>query len=137
MISLRGWLSRVVSSFRRPSLDDRLKNEIELHLEMATEENIARGMSPDEARHAALRSFGGIVKTREAYRETAGFPSLDALWQDVRYAVRAYRRTPGFALVVVVTLALAIGANSAIFSLLNALMLRDLPVHDPDTLVQI
>ena len=137
MISLRGWLSRVVSSFRRPWLDDRLKNEIELHLEMATDENIARGMSPDEARHAALRSFGGIVKTREAYRETAGFPSLDALWQDVRYAVRAYRRTPGFAVVVVVTLALAIGANTAIFSLLNALMLRDLPVRDPDTLVQI
>ena len=137
MISLRGWLNRVVSSLRRPSLDDRLKDEIELHLEMATDENIARGMSPDEARHAALRSFGGIVKTREAYRETAGFPSLDALWQDVRYAVRAYRRTPGFAVVVVVTLALAIGANSAIFSLLNALMLRDLPVRDPDTLVQI
>ena len=137
MISLRGWLSRVVSSFRRPSLDDRLKNEIELHLEMATEENIARGMSPDEARHAALRSFGGVVKTREAYRDTAGFPSLDALWQDVRYAVRAYRRTPGFAVVVVVTLALAIGANTAIFSLLNALVLRDLPVRDPDTLVQI
>ncbi len=136
-MSLRGWLSRVLSSFRRPSLDDRLKDEIELHLEMATNENIARGMSPDEARHAALRSFGGIVKTREAYRETAGFPSLDALWQDVRYAVRAYRRTPGFAAVVVVTLALAIGANTAIFSLLNALMLRDLPVHDPDTLVQI
>ena len=137
MISLRGWLSRVVSSFRRPWLDDRLKNEIELHLEMATDENIARGMSPDEARNAALRSFGGIVKTREAYRETAGFPTLDALWQDVRYAVRAYRRTPGFAVVIVVTLALAIGANSAIFSLLNALMLRDLPVRDPDTLVQI
>ena len=113
------------------------RTKSKLHLEMATDENIARGMSPDEARHAALRSFGGIVKTREAYRETAGFPSLDALWQDVRYAVRAYRRTPGFAVVVVVTLALAIGANSAIFSLLNALMLRDLPVRDPDTLVQI
>jgi predicted permease len=136
-MSLRGLLGRVLSSVRRPSLDDRLKDEIELHLEMATSENIARGMSPDEARHAALRSFGGIVKTREAYRETAGFPSLDALWQDVRYAVRTHSRTPGFAFVVILTLALAIGANTAIFSLLNALVLRDLPVRDPDTLVQV
>ena len=137
MMSPRGWLSRVVSSFRRPSLDDRLEDEIELHLEMATNDNIARGMPPGEARYAAIRSFGGIVKTREAYRETAGWPVLDALWQDVRYAVRAYRRTPGFALVVVVTLALAIGANTAIFSLLNALALRDLPVRDPGTLVHV
>jgi putative ABC transport system permease protein len=137
MMSARGWLSRVVSSVRRPWLDNRLEDEIELHLEMATNENIARGMTPGEARNAAIRSFGGIVKTREAYRETAGWPGLDALWQDVRYAVRAYRRTPGFALVVVVTLALAIGATTAIFSLLNALVLRDLPVRDPGTLVQV
>jgi predicted permease len=137
MMSVRGWLSRVVSSLRRPWLDDRLDDEIEIHLQMATDENIARGMPPDEARYAALRSFGGIVRTREAYRETAGWPGLDALWQDVRYAVRAYRRTPGFAFVVVVTLALAIGANTAIFSLLNALVLRDLPVRDPGTLVQV
>jgi len=137
MITLRGWLNRVWSLFRRQSLDERLMNEIEAHLEMATNEHIVRGMSPDQARKAALRSFGGIVKTREAYRDTAGFPSLDALGQDVRYAVRIYRRTPGFALVVMLTLALAIGANTAIFSLLNALALRDLPVRDPDTLVQV
>jgi putative ABC transport system permease protein len=137
MMSLRGWLNRVVSAFRRPWLDDRLRNEIEFHLDMATNENMARGMPPDEARKAALRSFGGIVKTREAYHDTAGWPGLDALWQDVRYALGAYRRTPGFALVVVVTLALAMGANTAIFSLLNALVLRDLPVRGPDTLVQV
>lgn len=94
-------------------------------------------MPPDEARSAALRSFGGITKTREAYRDQAGSPSLDALCQDVHYAMRAYRRTPGFALIVVVTLALAIGANTAIFSLLHALVLRDLPVRDPATLVQV
>ncbi|MGH9163727.1 MAG: ABC transporter permease, partial [Vicinamibacteraceae bacterium] len=137
MMPLRGWLNRVVSSFQRPWLDDRLKNEIEVHLEMATNENIARGMSPDEARNAALRSFGGIIQTREAYHDTAGWPSLDALWQDVRSAARSYRRAPGFAFVVILTFALAIGASSAIFSLLNALALRDLPVRDPDTLVQV
>lgn len=134
---LRGWLNRVVSSFQRPWLDDRLKNEIEVHLEMATNENIARGMSPDEARNAALRSFGGIIQTREAYHDTAGWPSLDALWQDVRSAARSYRRAPGFAFVVILTFALAIGASSAIFSLLNALALRDLPVRDPGSLVQV
>jgi predicted permease len=137
MMSLRGWLNRVVSSLRRPWLDERLEDEIEVHLQMATDENIARGMTPDEARSAALRSFGGVIQTREAYRDAAGWPGLDALWQDVRYAVRAYARTPGFALVVVVTLALAIGANTAIFSLLNALVLRDLPVRDPHTLVEL
>ncbi len=137
MISLRGWLNRVRSSFRRRSLDERLKHEIEAHLEMATNDNIARGMSPDEARNAARRSFGGIVQTREAYRDAAGWPGVDALWQDVRYAARSYSRTPGFAFVVVLTLSLAIGANTTIFSLLNALALRDLPVRDPGTLVQV
>lgn len=78
-----------------------------------------------------------IVKTPEAYHERAGWPSVGALWHDVRYAARIYRRTPGFALVVILTFALAIGANTAIFSLLNALALRDLPVRDPDTLVQV
>jgi predicted permease len=136
-MSLRGWLNRISSSFRRQSLDDRLKDEIEDHLEMATRDNIARGMPPDEARTAALRSFGGIAQTREAYRDAAGWPGLDALWQDVTYAARAYGRTPGFSLVVVLTLALAIGANAVIFSLLNALALRDLPVRDPGTLVQV
>lgn len=135
--SVSGWLNRVVSSLRRPWLENRLKEEIELHLEMATTENIARGMPPDEARYAALRSFGGVIKTREAYRETAGWPGLDALWQDVRYAVRGYRRTPALALVVVVTLALASGPATTIFSLLNALALRDLSVRDPGTLVQL
>ena len=135
--SLRGWVNRVRSSFRRRSLDERLTEEIKAHLDMATSENVARGMSPDEARTAALRSFGGVLKTREAYRDTAGWPGLEALWQDVRYAARTYRRTPAFAFIVILTLALAIGANTAIFSLLNALALRDLPVREPGTLVEV
>ncbi len=137
MTALRAWLSRALSSLRRKRFDDRLTSEIESHLEMATGENIARGMPPEAARNAALRSFGGVTQTREAYRDAAGWPTLDALWQDVSYAVRTYRRTPGFAVIAIATLGLAIGANTAIFSLLNALVLRDLPVRDPDSLVQV
>jgi hypothetical protein len=118
-------------------LEDRLKNEIDTHVAMATDEYIARGLPPEEARNAARRGFGGIMQAREAYHDAAGWPSVDALWQDVSYAVRTYRRTPGFAAVAIVTLALAIGATSAIFSLLNALVLRDLPVRNPETLVQL
>lgn len=136
-MSIRRWLNRVVSSWRTPSLDERLKDEIEAHLELATRDNVARGMPPDEARKAALRSFGGVLRIREAYRDTARWPALGDLWRDARYAVRTCRRSPGFALLAIGTLALAIGANTAIFSLLNALVLRDLPVRDPATLVQV
>ena len=137
MTPFRAWLGRVLSSLRRRSLDGRLADEIDTHLDMATDANIARGMPPDQARQAALRDFGGIMRTREAYHDTAGWPGVDALWQDVSYAVRTYRRTPGFAGIAVVIFALAIGANTAIFSLLNALVLRDLPVQDPGSLVQV
>jgi predicted permease len=121
----------------RKRLDDRLDEEMQAHLEFAAADFIARGMSPDEARAAALRSFGGVTQTREAWRETYTLAWLDTVWQDLRYAVRSYRKTPGFTLAALVTLTLAIGANTAIFSLLNALVLRDLPVHDPATLVQV
>ena len=121
----------------RKRLDDRLDEEMQAHLEFAAADFIARGMSPDEAHAAALRSFGGVTQTREAWRETYTLAWLDTVWQDLRYAVRSYRKTPGFTLAALVTLTLAIGANTAIFSLLNALVLRDLPVHDPATLVQV
>jgi hypothetical protein len=137
MTPLRAWFNRVTSSLWRRALDDRLRDEIETHLEMATNENIARGMPPDEARHAALRSFGGVTRTREVFRDAAGWPVLDALWQDLSYALRSCRRAPGLAFIAIVTLGLAIGANTAIFSLLNALVLRDLPVRDPGSLVQV
>ena len=107
------------------------------HLELATDDNIARGMTPANARRAALRSFGGVTQTREAWRDVRGLPVVEALWQDLRYAVRTYRKTPAFTLVALLTLTLAIGANTAIFSLLNALVLRDLPVRDPASLVQV
>jgi putative ABC transport system permease protein len=136
-MSIRRWVNRVVSSFRRPWLDDRLNEEIELHLEMATNENIARGMARDEARYAALRSFGGIIQTREAYRDTAGWPNLDALWQDVRYAVRVLWRNQGYSLPALLTLALGIGANIAIFSLVYGVLVRPLPYSNPEQIVRL
>ena len=94
-------------------------------------------MSPEEARREALKHFGGVTQTRERHREVRGFVWLDSLVQDIRYAMRSYRQSPGFTAVAIVTLTLGIGANTAIVSLLNALVLRDLAVRDPSTLVQI
>ena len=137
MTGLRRLRSRLASLFRSRASDARIAEEIAEHLALATEDNLARGMSPQEARLAALRSFGGVARTTEAYRDTRGYALLDSLGQDVRDALRSYRKTPTFTIVALVTLTLAIGANTAIVSLLNALVLRDLPVRDPGSLVQL
>ncbi len=136
MTALRLLLSRIASLASGRRMDDRLDEEMASHVEMATEDLIARGLTPVEARREALKQFGGMTQTREAHREVRGFAVLDALVQDLSYTVRSYSKSPGFTVVALVTLSLAIGANTAIFSLLNALVLRDLPVRDPDSLVQ-
>jgi len=137
MTTPRRFAARVAALFRTRASDARLEEEIAEHIALATEDNLARGMTPDEARVAALRSFGGVLRTTETYRETRDFAAIDALRQDLRAAWRSYRKSPSFALVALITLTLAIGANTAIFSLLNALVLRNLPVRDPDGLVQL
>ena len=137
MTTIRVFITRVVALVRARHLDRRLDEELRSHLELATEDNIALGMTPDAARRAAIRSLGGVMRTRETWRETRGFPALTALAQDLRYAARSYRKTPAFTIVALLSLTLAIGANTAIFSLLNALLLRKLPVRDPDALVQV
>lgn len=114
-----------------------LDADIRDHLERETQDNIERGMAPEEARYAALRKFGSITLAKEDTRSVWIPVWLDQLRQDVRSAGWMLRRSPGFAAVAIVTLALAIGPTAAIFSLLNALVLRDLPVRDPRTLVQI
>ena len=137
MTALRVFLVRIASLVRAWRLDDRLDEELQLHVDFATDDYIARGLTPEDARAAAIRDIGGAMRTRETWRETRGFPLLTALWQDLRYAVRTYRKTPAFTIVALISLTLAIGANTAIFSLLNALVLRELPVRDARSLVQV
>ena len=128
---------RFRSLFRRAQVEAELAAELRFHLDQQIDENIAAGMSPDEARHAALRTFGGVEQIQERCREMRGNRWIEQLLQDLSYALRTFRRSPTFTLVAVLSLALGIGANTAIFSLINALLLRELPVQEPSGLVAV
>ena len=122
---------------RRRKLADEIDEEVRIHIEMEEEENLERGMSAEEAHYAALRRFGNVTQAQETSREAWGWPWLETLLQDLRYGLRQLRRNPGFTAVAVLTLALGIGANTAIFTLIDSLMLRPLPVRRPGQLVQL
>jgi predicted permease len=130
----RGW-DRILAVFRRAPLDLDLDAEIASHLDAAIEDNLRLGMSPEEARRQALVRFGGVAQAMEHHREARGLPALDVLGQDLRFTLRTLRRDRAFACVVILVLGLGLGANVAVFSVVNALLLRPLPFHEPDRLV--
>jgi len=129
-------LDRLLARLRQRDLDSEADAELRFHLAMQTQTNLSRGMPADEARRAALRAFGGIEQAREAVRDERAI-WLDRIWQDVRFAWRQARRTPGFTATAVITLALGVGANVAIFSVVDAALFRPLPYKNADRLVNL
>src|SRR5207248_3318779 len=130
MSAIREWARRLWGTIRR-DLPAGMEEELKLHLEMAAEELERQGLSPEQAARLARLEAGGVAQAMERRRDQRGLPWLEDLVQDVRFGFRTLRRAPAFTAVALLTLTLAIGANTAVFSMVDLLVFRDLPVRDP------
>src|SRR5687768_2899888 len=135
MDSLRQLCSRLAGLFRRRNLEAEMADEMRQHLERRTQEKITDGFTPDEARYATQREFGGVAQVQEQCRDERRVVWLEQSAQDIRYAFRQLHRNSGFTATAIVTLALGIGLNTAIFSVAYGVLWRPLPYLDPDHLI--
>ena len=135
--ALKQFAARLRAFFRTRDLDRDFAQELDSHVSMLTEENIRRGMTHDEARRSALIRVGAGASIKDQHRAARGLPALETFWRDVRYAPRTLTRAPGFTAMAILTLALGIGANTAVFSAIDAVLLRPLPFPEGDRLMRL
>src|SRR5688572_12452344 len=133
---MEGW-RRVRSLRRRNELETGLDEEIRFHIDRQTEKNLRAGMAPDEARRLALIKFGGVDRAKESTRDQFRAASIEDFFRDIRYGGRALLRAPGFTIVATLTLALGIGATTAMFSVVNGILLRPLPYPEQDRVIEL
>jgi predicted permease len=137
MRRLRSWISRLAGVFHKERRDLDFAEELDSHLQLHIEDSVRAGLPPEEARRQAIITLGGVEQTKESYRDRRGIPTLESVIQDVRFGLRVLSKNPGFTAVAALTLAVAIGANSALFSVVDAVLLKPLPYPDPHSLVEI